>query len=136
MPEVNLNIPQLNSLILGARSKVDLWSRGTGKSYLVGWDIHNVNRTMPKALISVTGQTYGQLLTRTLPSTFKFLETLGYRKDKNYVVGRRPPVHFANPLEKIMKFDNVISFSNGNAILMLSQDRIGSEKQTLTWTWQ
>ena len=27
-----------------------------------------------------------------------------------------------------MKFDNVISFSNGNAILMLSQDRIGSAR--------
>jgi hypothetical protein len=27
-----------------------------------------------------------------------------------------------------MKFDNVISFANGNAILMLSQDRIGSAR--------
>ncbi len=128
MEPVNLNRPQYNSLLHGAKSRVDVWSRGTGKSYLVGWDIHTVNRKMPGALISVTGQTYGQLLTRTLPSTFKFLENLGYLKDKNYVVGRRPPLSFHSPLEKIMKFDNVISFSNGNAILMLSQDRIGSAR--------
>ncbi len=125
---VRLNRPQYSQFLHGAKSKVDVWSRGTGKSYLVGWDIHTVNRKMPGALISVTGQTYGQLLTRTLPSTFKFLESLGYVKDKNYVVGRRPPQSFHNPLEKVMKFDNLISFSNGNAILMLSQDRIGSAR--------
>ncbi len=125
---VDLNRPQYSTLVHGAKSRVDIWSRGTGKSYLVGWDIHTVNRKMPGALISVTGQTYGQLLTRTLPSTFKFLESLGYQKDKNYVVGRRPPQNFHQPLEKVMKFDNLISFSNGNAILMLSQDRIGSAR--------
>ena len=100
----------------------------SGKSFFVGWDINAVNRRMPRALTSVTGHTYGQLLTRTLPSTFKFLEAMGYAKDKNYVVGRWPPASFLTPYEKIMKFDNVISFANGNAILMLSQDRIGSAR--------
>ncbi|MFA5817338.1 MAG: hypothetical protein WC865_17175 [Bacteroidales bacterium] len=126
--ELTLNRPQLSSLLLNPRSKCDIWSRATGKSFLVGWDINAVNRRMPRALTSVTGQTYGQLLTRTLPSTFKFLEAMGYAKDKNYVVGRRPPSTFLTPYEKIMKFDNVISFANGNAILMLSQDRIGSAR--------
>ncbi len=125
---ISLNKPQLSSVILNAKNKVDIWGRGTGKSFLVGWDINLINRTMPRALISVTGQTYGQLLTRTLPSTFKFLENLGYLKDKNFVVGKRPPKSFYTPIEKLMKHDNVISFSNGNAILMLSQDRIGSAR--------
>ena len=120
MEELTLNRPQLSSLLLNPRTKCDIWSRATGKSFLVGWDINAVNRRMPRALTSVTGQTYGQLLTRTLPSTFKFLEAMGYAKDKNYVVGRRPPSSFLTPYEKIMKFDNVISFSNGNAILILS----------------
>jgi len=128
MEPLTLNNPQYSSIVLNPKSKCDIWSRATGKSFLVGWDINNVNRWMPRALTSVTGQTYGQLLTRTLPSTFKFLETMGYTKDKNYVVGRRPPPTFLSPYEKIMKFDNVISFANGNAILMLSQDRIGSAR--------
>jgi len=126
--DLSLNKPQYSSIILNPKSKCDIWSRATGKSFLVGWDINNVNRRMPRALTSVTGQTYGQLLTRTLPSTFKFLENMGYTKDQNYVVGRKPPVSFHTPYEKIMKFDNVISFANGNAILMLSQDRIGSAR--------
>ena len=125
---IPLNTPQLASVVLNAKNKVDIWGRGTGKSFLVGWDINMVNRILPRSITSVTGQTFGQLLTRTLPSTFKFLESLGYVKDKNFVVGRRPPRNFETPYEKIMKFDNVISFSTGNAILMLSQDRIGSAR--------
>jgi len=123
---LSLNKPQINSVVHAAKNKTDIWGRGTGKSFLIGWDINEVNRKMPRALIAVTGQTYGQLLTRTLPSSFKFLETLGYVKDQNYVIGRRPPKGFLEPMEKIMKYENVISFANGNAILMLSQDRQGS----------
>ena len=80
MEPLTLNNPQYSSIVLNPKSKCDIWSRATGKSFLVGWDINNVNRWMPRALTSVTGQTYGQLLTRTLPSTFKFLETMGDRK--------------------------------------------------------
>lgn len=97
-------------------------------------DINLINRTMPRALTAVTGQTFGQLLTRTLPSTFKLLESMGYKmhvsaKDPgNYVINRRPPDHFLQPYEKVMKFDNFISFSNGNGLLLLSQDRAGSAR--------
>lgn len=131
---IQLNTIQQVSVLQSASKKVDIWGRGTGKSFLIGWDINITNRTMPRALLGVTGQTYGQLLTRTLPSTFKFLETLGYQKhiDKNspgnYVIGVKPPPHFLQPMEKIMRYDNVISFSTGNAILMLSQDRAGSAR--------
>lgn len=131
---VRLNTIQQVSVIQSAKTKVDIWGRGTGKSFLVGWDVNMLNRIMPRAITAVTGQTYGQLLTRTLPSTFKFLESLGYKRhnDKNdpgnYVIGVKPPTHFHSPLEKVMRYDNVISFSNGNALLMLSQDRAGSAR--------
>lgn len=131
---INLNNVQQISVVQSAKNNVDVWGRGTGKSFLVGWKVNRVNRLMPRAITSVTGQTYGQLLTRTLPSTFKFLETLGYKRhnDKsdpgNYVIGVKPPAHFLTPLEKIMRHDNVISFSTGNALLMLSQDRAGSAR--------
>jgi hypothetical protein len=53
-------------------------------------------------------------------------------KDKanpgNYVIGIRPPAHFLQPFEKVMRYENVISFSNGNALLLLSQDRSGSAR--------
>lgn len=132
--EIKLNKVQQVSVIQSAKKKVDIWGRGTGKSFLVGWDVNMINRYMPRAITAVTGQTYGQLLTRTLPSTFKFLESLGYKRhiDRtnpgNYVIGVRPPAHFLSPLEKVMRYDNIISFSNGNALLLLSQDRSGSAR--------
>jgi hypothetical protein len=132
--KIQFNPAQQIGLLLQAKNKADIWGRGTGKSAGIAWDINLINRTMPRALTAVTGQTFGQLLTRTLPSTFKLLESMGYKmhvsaKDPgNYVINRRPPDHFLQPYEKVMKFDNFISFSNGNGLLLLSQDRAGSAR--------
>ncbi|MCX6231128.1 MAG: hypothetical protein NTZ33_06250 [Bacteroidetes bacterium] len=114
------------SVVNNAKSEVDIWGRGTGKSFIIGWEMNNINLKMPRSITSITGQTYGQLLTRTLPSTFKFLEKMKYEKDKDYVIGRKPPKHFMDPYEKILKFENFISFANGTGYLLLSQDRLGS----------
>ena len=129
-----LNPAQLTGVILQAKNKCDIWGRGTGKSAGIAWDVNLVAKTMPRSLIGVTGQTFGQLLTRTLPSTFKLLETMGYKmhisaKDPgNYIINRRPPDHFLQPYEKVMKYDNFISLSNGTGLLLLSQDRAGSAR--------
>jgi len=130
---LHLNNPQLISVTNNPRSEVDIWGRGTGKSFIIGWEMNDINRTMPRAITSITGQTYGQLLTRTLPSTFKFLEQLGYKKYEpgaggHYVIGQRPPKHFLTPYEPVLKYDNFISFSNGNGYLLLSQERQGSAR--------
>lgn len=132
--QVYLNAAQQRTILLAPKNKLNIEGRGTGKSYQVGWDVNVVNRIMPRAVTAVTGTTFGQLLTRTLPSTFKFLQQLGYKqhissKDPgNYVVNQKPPAHFIRPFEEIMKYDNVISFANGNAIVLLSQDRAGSAR--------
>lgn len=130
---LSLNKPQLITITNNPKSEVDIWGRGTGKSFIVGWSINEINRAMPRAITSVTGQTYGQLLTRTLPSTFKLLEKLGYVKyhpdtGGHYVIGQKPPSHFITPYEPVLKHDNFISFSNGNGYLMLSQERKGSSR--------
>ena len=125
---VNLNNPQLISVLNNARSEVDIHGRGTGKSYIIGWEINNIIRNMPRSVSSITGRTFGQILTRTLPSSLKFLERIGYVKDKDYVIGRRPPEHWHSPIEKVTKFDNFISFSNGTGFLMQSQERVGSAR--------
>ncbi len=131
---IYLNAAQQRTILLAPKNKINIEGRGTGKSYQVGWDINMVNRMMPRCITAVTGSTFGQLLTRTLPSTFKFLQSLGYvqheskKSPGNYVIGRKPPEHFHRPYEEIMKHENIISFSNGNAIALLSQDRAGSAR--------
>ena len=85
-------------------------------------------RKMPRSVTSITGRTYGQIYTRTLPSALKFLEKIGFEKDKDYVINRRPPRGWKDPYEHITKYDNFISFANGTGFLMLSQEREGSAR--------
>jgi hypothetical protein len=129
---IELNGPQQLSVINDAKNEVDIEGRGTGKSYKIGWEINQIVRKMPRSITSITGRTYGQIYTRTLPSTLKFLEKLGYEKDKDFKIGGRPDkkLGFAEPYEKITKqgFDNFISFANGTGFMMLSQERAGSSR--------
>ncbi len=125
---VNLNNPQLISVLNNAHSQVDIHGRASGKSYIIGWEMNNIIRNMPRSVTSITGRTYGQIYTRTLPSSLKLLESLGYEKDKDYVINKTPPKHFASPYEKITKYDNFISFANGTGFLLLSQEREGSSR--------
>jgi len=115
-------------VLSNARSQVDIHGRGTGKSYIIGWEISRMVRSMPRSVTSITGRTYGQIYTRTLPSSLKFLETIGYEKDKDYIIGKKPPKGWVEPYERITRYDNFISFANGTGFLMLSQEREGSAR--------
>lgn len=132
--QISLNGPQTISVVSKATSEVNVEGRGTGKSYKIGWEVNQINRKMPRSITSITGRTFGQIYTRTLPSTLKLLEKLGYEKDPqdgsppDFVLGRKPPKGFLSPYEKVMKYDNFISFSNGTGFLMLSQERLGSSR--------
>ena len=125
---VHLNSPQLISVLNDAPCQVDIHGRGTGKSYIIGWEISNIVRRMPRSVSAITGRTFGQIYTRTLPSSLKFLELIGYEKDKDFVIGRRPHKGWLTPYEKITRYDNFISFSNGTGFLLLSQEREGSAR--------
>jgi hypothetical protein len=127
---INLNAPQKISVINNAKSEVNIHGRGTGKSYIIGWEINQIVRNMPRSISSITGRTFGQIYTRTLPSTLKFLELLGNIKDKDFVIGAKPAkkLCFKEPFEKVTKFENYISFANGTGFLMLSQERSGSAR--------
>jgi len=127
---IDLNAPQQLSVINDAKSEVDIHGRGTGKSYIIGWEINKIVREMPRSITAITGRTFGQVLTRTLPSTLKFLEKLGYEKDKDFIIGGKPlkKLGFKEPYEKVTKYENFISFANGTGFLILSQERKGSAR--------
>ena len=88
---IELNRPQQLSVLSKAKSEVNIHGRGTGKSYIIGWEMNRIIRSMPRSVTSITGRTFGQIYTRTLPSTLKFLEKLGYEKDKDFIIGGKPP---------------------------------------------
>jgi hypothetical protein len=120
------NRAQLPGFILQPKCHVSVEGRGTGKSADIGFWLDKLIRLMPKSIIALTGKTYGQLLTRTLPSSLKILNQLGYQKDQIYVIGKNPPPFFDSSYEEISKFDNFISFSNGTRIALISQSEPGS----------
>ena len=127
--DINLiaNRAQMVDFLLMPKCQVSVEGRGTGKSASIGFWIDRLVRDMPRSVIALTGKTFGQLLTRTLPSSLKILNSMGcYQKDVNYVIGKNPPRNFMSSHEELNKFDNVISFSNGTRIAMISQSEPGS----------
>lgn len=126
--QVKVNPAQMTFQLLQAKQKYFIWSRGTGKSYIVGAEVDENVRKMPRGVTTITQATYGQALTKTLPSTFKLLETLGYKrydpstKIGDYVVCRTPPDGWYRPYEHILSYEHCITFSNGHALYILSQD--------------
>jgi len=125
---IALNKAQQPAIILNPKNTIDVWGRGTGKSFLIGWDIDKINKQMPRSITAITARTYGQAMTKTLPSTFKFLEKLGYHKNIHYVINKQPLANFDHPYEQVLEFDNFISFINGTGYMILTQDRKGSAR--------
>ncbi|MBQ9641857.1 MAG: hypothetical protein IJV06_09930 [Bacteroidaceae bacterium] len=125
---ITVNPAQAMYQLMRARHKYIIWSRGTGKSYIVGAEVDENVRMMPRGVTTMAQATYGQALTKTLPSTFKMLETLGYKrydpktKSGDYVVCRTPPDGWFRPYEHILSYEHCITFSNGHCLYILTQD--------------
>lgn len=86
---------------------------------------------MPRGSSLMLGSTFAQILTRTWPSTRSFLtERLGLVRDKDFVVGIRPPKSWGwpEPYEGPESYDNAITFNTGHVMMLASQDRKGSAR--------
>jgi len=133
--KLRFNNPQLRFKInlLRANSATSVWSRGTGKSFEIGWLISTIERLMPRSAWAINGQSYKQILTRTLPSTKSALEYLGYTEDKDYLVGKKPPYawRWQRPFEPPSDYSHFISFKNGAGFHLISQDGGGGASRGL-----
>jgi hypothetical protein len=136
--EIELNIAQI-SVIHASSQKVfnpiDLvwvwiktivleWARGTGKSTVLGWFVKEAVKQMPKASGIIVGDTFQQILSRTLPSTKAGLEMFGIYEGIDYVVGKcGKSLGFEMPFQSPNKWDNVLHFSNGFIFILVSNDQ-------------
>lgn len=108
-----------------------IWGRGTGKSAIIAWLMHQINMTMPRSCWILQGATFQQILTRTLPGTLASLEKNGYQKDVDYFINRFPPIGYYIPYQAPAKADNCLFLVNHKnkcsvAFTMFSQDRSSS----------
>ncbi len=121
---IRLNIPQ--SLLLANKAKHQFaeWGRGGGKSTYIAWRMKELAIQMPRGSFALVGETYNQILTRTLPSTIAGLEMLGYIKDVHYFVGRKPPAKWKWPeaYQPPLNYDHAIYWYTGAVFHLISLD--------------
>lgn len=126
------NLPQL-IIALAPQPEIFLEAgRGMGKSTIIGWQMKEVAHDMPRSLNVLVGETYMQILTRTLPSTIASLERLGYYKDVHYFIGRKPPKswRWPEPWQAPGDYKHAIYWYTGAVWAMVSQDVSGRGMNT------
>ncbi len=125
---ISVNPAQAAFLLMPYKNGYVIYSRATGKSFVMGAVIDDKIRSMPRGVTTLAQATIGQALTKTLPSAFKMLEMMGYKrwnpktKTGDYVVCRTPPEGWYRPYEHLMSFEHCIPFSNGHCLYILTQE--------------
>ncbi len=124
---VQLTIPQM-AAVMAFQPYIYLeWARGSGKSTIIAYFMREMVMTMPRATFVLVGNTYSQILSRTLPSTIEGLEMFGLYQDIDYVVGRCGKKHgYAMPFQPPNQWNNVIHFANGVCFVLVSLDNPNS----------
>lgn len=128
---IELNAMQMTAVLMNKRYGIPNITieaaRGTGKSTVLGWFIKEAVIQMPRSTGVLVGETFVQIKTRTLPSTKEGLEMFGLYEGIDYVVGRSGvPLGFALPFQSPDGWHNVIHFSNGSILVMVSLDNPNS----------
>lgn len=126
---VYLNQPQAKSAMIEANEEVAIWGRGTGKSEgLIAPRLMTWAHKMPRGLIGLVAATYQQHLTRTLPGIMLGLERMGFKRDRDYFIGKEAPANWGweRPAYTPIKTEYFIHFRTGAGFTLISQDRPGS----------
>jgi hypothetical protein len=121
------NQPQMTVVLNKPRGGKNIWSRASGKTFIIAWIIHIIVKNMPRASWGIVGKSYKQILTRTLPSTLNALENdFGYVKGIDFVVNQKPPKGWDRPLYELQDYSNSMVFRNGCCFPFGSLDGGGS----------
>lgn len=133
--QVYFNTPQRLTQLIGANTTVIVGGRRTGKtdSIAAPFVLRNMQR-MPGSTGGIVVPTFKHGLTNTLPGLFAAWKRWGFQRGIHYVIGRKPPKSFKQPITEPADYEHVISFYNGSCAVIISQDRPGSSNSlTLSW---
>lgn len=125
---IELNLPQLMFLMAPQKDKYLEAGRGMGKSTVISWSVKEKPIQMPRGAFFLVGETYNQILTRTLPSTINGLEMLGIYKDHHYFVGRKAPAkwRWKEAHQPPILYDHAIHWITGACTHLISLDGINT----------
>lgn len=124
---VEQTLPQLMISIAPQKDIFAEMGRGAGKTTIFGKRMRDLALSMPRASFAMVGQTYMQMLARTLPSAIEGLEMFGFYKDIDYVIGRCGQKNgFAMPFQPPSQWNNIIHWANGAIFQLVSLDNPNS----------
>ena len=133
--KVYFNEPQRLTQLIGANTTVIVAGRRTGKtdSIAAPFVLRNMQR-MAGSTGGIVVPTFKHGLTNTIPGLLAAWKRWGFIEGIHYVVGRKPPKSFRQPIIDPKDYEHVISFYNGSVAVIISQDRPGSSNSlTLSW---
>ena len=133
--KIYFNKPQRLTQLIGANTTVIVAGRRTGKtdSIAAPFVLRNMQR-MPGSTGGIVVPTFKHGLTNTIPGLLAAWKRWGYIEGIHYVVGRKPPKSFRQPIIDPKDYEHVITFYNGSVAVIISQDRPGSSNSlTLSW---
>lgn len=116
--ELEFSDPQLDMLESTAQINLFHAGVGSGKTHIIGARNAIYAKDYPHVRGFIGANTYQQLSKSTLVGVFKFWGMVGIKRDIDYVVDRQPPEHFKIYGERLKKYDNTISFSNGKLLFL------------------
>lgn len=133
--KVYFNKPQRLTQLIGANTTVIVAGRRTGKtdSIAAPFVLRNMQR-MPGSTGGIVVPTFKHGLTNTIPGLLAAWKRWGFIEGVHYVVGKKPPKDFMQPITPPEVWEHVISFYNGSVAVVISQDIPGSSNSlTLSW---
>ena len=133
--KIYFNKPQRLTQLIGANTTVIVAGRRTGKtdSIAAPFVLRNMQR-MPGSTGGIVVPTFKHGLTNTIPGLLAAWKRWGFIEGIHYVVGKKPPKSFRQPIIDPKDYEHVISFYNGSVAVIISQDRPGSSNSlTLSW---
>lgn len=113
--------PQLEANCVPASVSLNLWGRGTGKTYgLTGQRSYFFVVSMPKSIGAIGCPSFQHMMEHIFPQILKSWKTIGLREGEDFVCFKEPPAEWDQPHLTIKDYKRVISFRNGSAIKLFS----------------
>jgi len=125
---VKLHDSQAMIQIINANTTYCAWQRAGGKTGGgIGPRFLHLSEVMPKSQVILFSDTFKRLKERIVPNIIEFLQNkLGLIEDIDFVKYKKPPENWDKPIIPLDVYENVISFSSGMALCLVSLHAEGS----------
>lgn len=125
LEELHFNRAQMTSLVNPVLTKAEIWGRGTGKTFDMGFESKTFAHEMPGASFVIGGLSYANLEGVVLPGLIAAWKKLGFYEGIHFELNKRPdkrkkwPEPFVSPIS----YDHFIPWYTGAGFYITSQDK-------------